>query len=321
MPKNYKPVLADEQLQHDVRAITRLAIAEDLGTAVDWTTVCLVDDEAETTCQIRSRGDGIAAGLIAIPWVISEFDAELKCKLHVADGQPFAPETALATITGNARDMLTTERTILNLVSRMCGIATLASKYVAAVQGTAASVYDTRKTTPGWRRIEKYSVRCGGAMNHRTGLFDGILIKDNHIALSCDEEGRRLSLVQGVQRAIQWRGGTFDHHVAPEMVEVEVDTLEQFDAVLPLGADIILLDNFSIQHLRTAVERRNSLGCAVQLEASGNVRIDTIGEIASTGVERISSGALTHQATSLDLGLDWIGPLTREFDGRDKNMT
>lgn len=306
MSTNYQAVLADEKLEHDIRAITRLAIAEDLDTSVDWTTVCLVDDEAKAHCQIRSRGDGVAAGMLAIPWVISEFDAELQCQLQIEDGQSFGPQTTLATIRGNARDMLTAERTILNLVSRMCGIATLASKYVAEVAGTDAVVYDTRKTTPGWRRIEKYSVRCGGGANHRTGLYDGILIKDNHIALACDDQGQRITLAEGVRRAIQWRGGTFERLVAPEIVEVEVDTLEQFEVVLPLGPNIILLDNFSLDQLRAAVERRNEINSPVQLEASGNVRIDTIAQIAKTGVDRISSGALTHQATSLDLGLDWV---------------
>ena len=317
MSIDYQPVLADDRLRRDIEAIVRLAIAEDLSKSVDWTTVCLVDRSAMASCQIRSRAEGVAAGLLAIPWVISAFTANLRCEIHVEDGDRFAAGDALVTLSGSGRDMLTAERTILNLVSRMCGIATAASRYVAAVDGTAAKIYDTRKTTPGYRRIEKYAVRCGGANNHRTGLHDGILIKDNHIAMSGASDRQPLTLVDAVAKAIRWRGRSasqLDVEVppgsepadAPEIVEVEVDTLEQYRQILPLSPNIILLDNFSLSDLAVAVAIRNDAGSAVQLESSGNVRLETVAEIAATGVDRISSGALTHQAVSLDLGLDWI---------------
>jgi nicotinate-nucleotide pyrophosphorylase (carboxylating) len=200
---------------------------------------------------------------------------------------------------GNARDLLTCERLVLNLLSRMCGVATLTARYVAELRGTGVRLYDTRKTTPGWRRLEKYSVRMGGGHNHRTGLYDGFLIKDNHLALG------HLSPGEAVVMAKQWAGGDTDLAGVPEMVEVEVDSLSQLIEVLPLSPDIVLLDNFQPVDLRRAVELRNEIAPGVELEASGNVKLDTLRQIAATGVERISSGALTHQAVWLDLGMDY----------------
>ena len=320
MAANYHQIEADDDLRHDVQQLTRLAVAEDLRDSLDWTTVCFIRDDTEKSCHLRARSAGIAAGLIAIQWVLDEFDADVRCDPKVGEGQHFDPGDTLAVLRGNARDLLTSERTVLNLVSRMCGIATMTARYVDQIGNQNARLYDTRKTTPGMRLIEKYAVRCGGGTNHRSGLHDGILIKDNHIAMSdtfesetdalgdaANVDDATARLIGGVRRAVAWRGQTFGHQVAPEIVEVEVDTLEQFDAVLPLGVDIILLDNFTLDELAIAVQRRNQRSVDVQLEASGNVRIDTIGSIATTGVDRISSGALTHQAVSLDLGLDWVG--------------
>lgn len=302
---DYAPVLPDETLRHDLTALVRLAIAEDLRDSMDWTTVCLIPEGARGGCEIRTRADGIAAGMVALPWIIDEFDADLNCEPLIADGQTFRAGDSLARLTGDVRDLLTAERTILNLLSRMCGIATLTSQYVRAIEGSSARLYDTRKTTPGWRLVEKYSVRCGGGHNHRSGLHDGFLIKDNHLWLA-GKNGRPLSTAEAAGEALKWRGGRVDRLDAPMIVEIEVDTIEQFQDVLPVGPDIILLDNFSVEDLAEAVGRRNAAQSPVELEASGNVRIDTIGAIATTGVDRISSGALTHQATSLDLGLDWF---------------
>lgn len=318
---DYVPVEADELLRHDLIAIVRLSIAEDLADQCDWTTVLMVSDDARGTCQIRSRADGIAAGLVLLPWIVEEFDADLSVEVHFKDGDRFVAGDALATLSGNARDLLTSERTILNILCRTCGISTLTSQYVRALESGLAEatppgstrLYDTRKTTPGWRRMEKYSVRCGGGHNHRTGLYDGILIKDNHIALATTEDGKPMSLVEGVRQAIKFRNTTIEGLATPPIVEVEVDTLQQFDAVLPLLPNIILLDNFSLSDLRIGVARRNEFvkqanrPVSIELEASGNVRLETIAQIAATGVDRISSGALTHQAKSLDLGLDWLG--------------
>jgi nicotinate-nucleotide pyrophosphorylase (carboxylating) len=251
------------------------------------------------------RGGGVCAGLAVLPWIVDEFDADLAVQCLAQDRDRLVPGQPIARIEGNVRDLLTSERTILNILSRLCGIATLTSRFVSQVSGTRARLYDTRKTTPGWRLLEKYAVRCGGGHNHRSGLYDGFLIKDNHLALGGDDSGP-LSPGVAAGRALAWRGGTVENMTAPSIVEVEVDCLAQLIDVLPSGPDIVLLDNFSLDDLRQAVAARDEHQSRVELEASGNVTIDTIAEIAATGVDRISSGALTHQATSLDLGLDWF---------------
>ncbi|QDT02941.1 Nicotinate-nucleotide pyrophosphorylase [carboxylating] [Rubripirellula lacrimiformis] len=304
MKKDYDVVQPDAAMENDVRSLVRLSIAEDLRDAVDWTTVCLIDPERRGGCQVVPRKPGICAGLATLPWIIDEFDADLRCDIHFKDGDSFEPMQPLASIEGNVRDLLTAERTILNVMCRLCGIATLTRTYADAIAGTKARLYDTRKTTPGWRLIEKYSVRCGGGNNHRTGLYDGFLIKDNHLALAGDGD-KPMSASDAAMRALKWRGSQVDRLTAPSMVEIEVDSLDQFRDVLPVGPDIILLDNFSLSSLSQAVAIRDQAQSPVELEASGNVKIDTIAAIAATGVDRISSGALTHQATSLDLGFDW----------------
>ncbi len=243
--------------------------------------------------------------MAVLPWIVNEFDADLQVESLVDDRQPLVPGQPIARIRGNVRDLLTSERTVLNILCRLCGIATLTQSFVAEISGTKARLYDTRKTTPGWRLLEKYAVGCGGGRNHRSGLYDGFLIKDNHLAASGDQDGP-LSASAAASLAIRWRSSTVEKMIAPSIVEIEVDSLEQLRDVLPVEPDIVLLDNFSLAQLREAVTMRDARNSPVELEASGNVRIDTIGEIASTGVDRISSGALTHQATSLDLGLDWF---------------
>jgi nicotinate-nucleotide pyrophosphorylase (carboxylating) len=219
------------------------------------------------------------------------------------DGQLLEPGDSLGQIEGPARGILTAERIVLNALGRLSGIASLTRQYVEAAGETAARIYDTRKTTPGWRRLEKYAVRCGGGCNHRTGLFDAVLIKDNHLALGVElsAAANRYSPAEAVVRARQF---TRDH--APGMiVEVEVDTIEQLADVLPAGPDIVLLDNMTPDQLREAVERRDTLAPQVELEASGGVDLRSVAAIAASGVDRISVGALTHSFTSLDLGLDW----------------
>lgn len=302
---DYRTVIADDQLENDLRALVRLSIAEDLREAVDWTTVCLIGPERQGGCQIVPREPGVCSGAATLPWIIDEFDADLDFDVAVQDGEPLMPGKPIATLRGAVRDLLTSERTILNVLGRLCGIATLTKKYVAEIADSQARLYDTRKTTPGWRLLEKYAVHCGGARNHRSGLYDGFLIKDNHLALAGDDSGP-LAASEAAGRALRWRGSKVEHLTAPSIVEIEVDSLDQFRDVLPIGPDIVLLDNFQLDELRTAVELRDQADSSVELEASGNVRIDTIAQIAATGVDRISSGALTHQATSLDLGLDWF---------------
>lgn len=297
----------DDNLKRDCRTLVRLALAEDLGGEQDWTTVALVPADRLGTANIIAREQGIAAGLLAIPVVFAEAQARLHVTMFLDDGQHFSAGTKLAEITGNVRDLLTVERTLLNLLGRLMGIATLAGRYVSEVAGTSARIYDTRKTTLGWRRLEKYAVRCGGAWNHRTGLFDAVLIKDNHLAQrSGSAVGSPADVANAVLEArqfLQSPQGAARQHMLP--VEVEVDSLEQLAAVLPAGPDIVLLDNMPPALLRKAVELRNQMAPAVELEASGGVRLETLREIAATGVERISVGALTHSARVLDIGLDW----------------
>jgi nicotinate-nucleotide pyrophosphorylase (carboxylating) len=250
----------------------------------------------------------VLAGLRALPVVIDEMQATLDCQLRSADGNEVSAGTVVAELSGSARDLLTCERPILNFLGRLSGIATSTRQYVRRTEGTRARIYDTRKTTPGWRRLEKYAVRCGGGSNHRTGLFDAILIKDNHLALSTE---KNLSPAGAVRRA---RG--FVSRMTPDLfpgvdagqliIEVEIDRLELLDEVLAAGPDIVLLDNMPPELLRAAVARRNAVAPHIELEASGGVSLDTVRDIALSGVERISVGALTHSAKVLDLALDWV---------------
>ncbi len=310
--RDYSPVLPDAAMEDDCRQLIRLAVREDLDRAIDWTTVALVDETVRGSCEVVPRQTGICAGLITVPWIIDEMDADLAADLLIKDGDALVVGKPMVRLSGNARDLLTCERLILNMVSRLCGIASLTARFCERLQGHTARLYDTRKTTPGYRRLEKYAVRCGGGHNHRTGLFDGFLVKDNHLALAGEHDAnglRPLAAHLAAEKVRRWRSAHADSMLAPEMIEIEVDSLDQLRDVLPAGPDIVLLDNFKIPQLLQAVELRNRLAPQVELEASGNVKLDTIAEIAKTGVERISSGALTHQATWLDLGMDWANDL------------
>ena len=302
MSKEFQQIRWDDQLEDDCRQIVRLAVREDLDRHFDWTTVALAAPELRGQVALVARQPGVIAGLRAIKTVLDEMEIEACWQPSAEDGQRVEPDQTVARLDGAVRDLLTAERLLLNLIGRLSGIATLASRYVAAVRGTRARIYDTRKTTPGWRRLEKYAVRCGGGCNHRTGLFDAVLIKDNHLALS------GLSPDAAVRQVRQFLRETLPETEAEQMViEVEVDTLEQFAAVLPTAPDIVLLDNMPVEQLREAVARRDAVAPSVELEASGGIHLDTIAEVAATGVERISVGALTHSAIALDVGLDWQG--------------
>lgn len=309
MKREYRQLTWDPQVEDDCRQLIRLAVREDLDRAYDWTTVALVSETAQGRATIRARVPGVVAGLRGAALVLEEYDRRLECRPLVADGSRIEPGQALAELRGPARSLLTAERPLLNLLGRLSGIATLARRYVDAVAATPARVYDTRKTMPGWRRLEKYAVRCGGAYNHRLGLFDGVLIKDNHLALGAAEPGRaHYTPAEAVARARQFLANLEATYSAAEMlVEVEVETLDQLREVLRAGPDLVLLDNMPPAVLREAVEMRNVLAPAIELEASGGVHLETIGEIAQSGVERISVGALTHSAEWLDVGLDWGG--------------
>jgi nicotinate-nucleotide pyrophosphorylase (carboxylating) len=238
--------------------------------------------------------------------VVEEVDRRLRWSASVEDGQEVGAGQRVGTISGPARSILTSERLILNLVSRLAGIATLTREFVRRVEGTAARIYDTRKTTPGWRLLEKYAVRCGGGWNHRSGLYDAVLIKDNHLQVGRGVAGECFSPAEAVRRARAFVAENILSEAHAEMpVEIEVDTLEQLAEVLPEAPDIVLLDNMTPAELAQAVALRNASAASVLLEASGGVTLETVRAIADSGVDRISAGSLTHSARWLDIGLDW----------------
>lgn len=294
MTAKFRTVEWDDDLVRDCRELVRMALREDLGDAGDITSLAVVGAERRGKAAIVSRVAGVIAGCRLPALVLEVAGADASWFPAVDDGEPLEPGTVVGKLEGNAHDLLRCERVTLNLMSRLCGVATLTQRYVEAVGATAAKVYDTRKTTPGWRLLEKFAVHCGGGQNHRTGLYDAVMIKDNHLALA-DQAG--MTPAAAVQRARQQR--------PDRVIEVEVDSLEQFRGVLPSQPDIVLLDNMTLDQLGEAVAIRAAEAPGVVLEASGGVRLDTIGAIAKTGVDRISVGAITHSAVGLDLGLDW----------------
>jgi len=260
-----------------------VALSEDVGTG-DLTTQQVVPADATCTAQILVKEPGVVCGLHVADEVFHQLDPDLRYELLAADGDSVDGRTAVARLAGRAAPVLTGERTALNFLGRLSGIATLTRRFVDAVEGTGAEILDTRKTTPGLRALEKHAVECGGGRNHRFGLYDAILIKDNHLAVAG-------SIADAVARA---RG-------AGVPVQVEVDTLDQLREALEAGADSILLDNMPPDTMREAVEI--TAGRA-KLEASGGVTLDTIRAIAETGVDFISIGALTHSARALDVSLE-----------------
>ncbi len=281
----------DAAVAEDCRQLIHLAVREDLERQYDWTTVALVGPDAQAQAAMVARRPGIISGLAAAALVLAEMDALAVWTPELTDGSVVTAGTVVATIAGPARTLLTAERTLLNFVGRLSGISTLTLQYVDAVSGTGARIYDTRKTTPGWRRLEKYAVRKGGGHNHRTGLFDAILIKDNHLAFGGGgSDAARFTPAQAVRRAREFLAELAPGDPRSQMpVEVEVDTLEQLDQVLPERPDIVLLDNMPPAMLAAAVERRNRVAPQVELEASGGVSLASVRAIAETGVERISA--------------------------------
>ena len=304
MKRDFQQIEWDERLADDCRQIVRLAVREDLDRSFDLTTVALVPPEATGAADFVSREAGIIAGLPALKLALDEMEISVEWSAVAQDGGALQPGDCVAGIRGAARDLLTAERLLLNLLGRLSGIATLTQRFVAAIEGTEASIYDTRKTTPGWRRLEKYAVRCGGGRNHRHGLYDAVLIKDNHLAYSRQSQrSLPVAVKQGQEFAAQLPRGDGG---SPPLVEVEVDTLAQLDEVLVAEPDVVLLDNMTVEQLAAAVAARNHLGVATELEASGGITMANIREVAQSGVERISVGALTHSAICLDIGMDWL---------------
>ncbi|WP_298163656.1 carboxylating nicotinate-nucleotide diphosphorylase [Brevundimonas sp.] len=275
--------------------VIRMALAEDLGRAGDVTAAACIPEGARMRARFAARKPGVLAGIDCVRLTVLEMDPRASIDLRLKDGEAFEAGAVLAEIEADARAFLSAERTALNLLGRMCGIATLTRTYVEAVAGTGARIADTRKTTPGLRALEKHAVRCGGGLNHRFGLDDAILIKDNHVVV-CG------GVVEAVTAARAGAG-----HLMK--IELEVDGLAQFDQALALvaegqGPDVIMLDNFDNAELAEAVTRRRDGGHRVVLEASGGVGLTTVRGIAATGVDVISVGALTHSAPVLDIGLD-----------------
>ncbi len=270
-----------------IEPIVRAALAEDLGRGGDVTGAACIPDGARMTARFTARREGRIAGLDCARLAVLAMDPHASFEVTTPDGADAAKGAVLATVSGDARAVLVAERTALNLLQRMSGIATLTRAFVRAVEGTQARIVDTRKTTPGLRALEKYAVRCGGGSNHRFGLDDAILIKDNHIAV-CG------GVAQALERARAQAGWLCK-------IEIEVDTLDQLEQALAGGPDVILLDNFKVENLRRAVVL---VAGRVKLEASGGVTLDTVRAIAETGVDAISVGALTHSAPALDIGLD-----------------
>lgn len=293
----------DPKLLDDLEQLVRLAIREDLDRGFDLTTVSVVPAGLAAQAAIVARQPGMAAGIDLIEHIIGVIGSPVNVDVMVHDGVHFSPGQTLASLSGDARDVLTCERTILNFLGRMCGVATWTKQHVDVIAGLKAKLYDTRKTTPGWRRLEKYSVGCGGGRNHRTGLFDAILIKDNHLAAHHHAAGELMTARDAVEHAREFLKQHGD--MSECIVEIEVDTLEQLKSALLSTPDIVLLDNMSNDQLSEAVGMRDAENAGVQLEASGGVRLETLRGIAETGVDRISVGALTHSAINLDLGLDW----------------
>jgi nicotinate-nucleotide pyrophosphorylase (carboxylating) len=278
--------------------LIRMAIEEDLGRG-DVTSEILFKDDTVAKANVISREEIIVCGMEITREILKCYDERLKLKVRVNDGESTHVGSKLATIEGPLRSMLTAERVMLNFLQRLSGIATTTGKYVRAIQGTKAKIYDTRKTMPGWRILEKYAVRCGGGYNHRLGLYDGILIKDNHLA----QLGRNFQpkLRKIICKAVKVKGVKF--------VAVEVDHVDdQLNYVLEIqGIDIVLLDNMGQWQLKHAVDMRNRI-CGKNkkplLEASGNITLDSVSAIAQCGIDRIAIGAITHSARAVDIGLD-----------------
>ena len=292
-----------EELAAHVAARAVDWLAEDLGHECDWTSVGLIGRSARSELAVVARKAGIIAGLTAAGVVAGVADPGLRWHPLVADSELVAVGDRVALLSGATRSVLAAERVLLNLIGRMSGVATATRRLVDAVAGTSCRVYDTRKTVPGWRLLDKYAVRMGGGWNHRMGLYDAILIKDNHLAALAAEG---IAPDAAVRRARAFVAQTFPPSRADAMVvEVELDSGAALAAVLEAGPDVVLLDNMTPAQLAECVAIRRASGSAAVLEASGGIRPETVAEIARTGVDRVSTGWPTHDAPWLDVALDW----------------
>jgi len=281
-----EPLMDIPQIQYE--PLVRAALAEDIGPGDITTTLC-VPEGTRATAAVTAKSAGVIAGLEIAALAFRLLDPALEWQAQVKDGfQTGEGRMPLAVVSGDARAILTAERVALNFMQRLSGVATMTARYVALVEGTKARIVDTRKTTPGLRALEKYAVRVGGGFNHRLGLYDAVMIKDNHIQAA-----------GGITPAVFQARASIPHTMK---IEVETDTLAQVDEALNAGADIILLDNMDTATLRQAVER---IGGRAITEASGGLTEARIAEVAATGVDILSVGALTHSAPALDISLDF----------------
>jgi nicotinate-nucleotide pyrophosphorylase (carboxylating) len=302
----------------DAITLVELSLTEDTGSSslaegVDCTTDSIVPQNATASAAFVSRKSGIVSGVEVARLVAEKFAPNVELETQIADGETVEPKQTIATLSGPAHDILTIERTCLNFMCRLSGISTLTREFVDRVSGTKAQVLDTRKTTPGWRRLEKYAVACGGGTNHRMGLYDAVMLKDNHLAFFRSQVDEETNVIpKALQQSREWikaHASTLPNG-SQTILQLEVDTIAQFEISIaesnPTRPDIVLLDNMSIDQLTEAVTIRDRQAPQVLLEASGGVNLDTIAGIAATGVDRISVGALTHSAINFDIGLDWL---------------
>lgn len=279
-----------------VMPLIKLAVEEDFGDG-DPTSRITIPQDKVTKTLLRSRQDIVVCGMAIAREVLKCYDMDLHIEIFKADGSKALEGDVIAEIKGPLRPMLSAERVLLNFLQRLSGVATLTSRYVKEVEGTKAGIYDTRKTTPGWRELEKYAVRCGGGFNHRYNLGDAVMLKDNHFAHLGEDHAAELKKFVDQSRSTP----------GVKFVSVEVDHVDwQLDVVLNVsGVDIILLDNMTVDEYKLAVDKRNLVcGSKPLLEASGGITLDNLRQIALTGVERISIGAITHGAKAVDIGLD-----------------
>jgi nicotinate-nucleotide pyrophosphorylase (carboxylating) len=285
----------DPALERSCLTLIDLALREDLGEAGDLTTLAFIPAGQTGSATFVARAAGVVAGLPTAALVFRQLDPQAVFTSLIEDGTKVERGTKLATISGSMRTILIGERTALNFLQRLSGVASKTRQFVDRVAGLNVQILDTRKTTPGWRRLEKYAVKMGGGTNHRAGLYDAVLIKDNHLAALAGHPDPVGAAVRSAREK-----------VSPGIsIEVEVESLEQFDCALACSPNIVLLDNMSLDQMRECVRRRNAAGSSIRLEASGGVNLDTIRGIGETGVDRVSVGALTHSAVALDIALDY----------------
>ena len=306
-------IVFSKQTEADALKLIELALVEDVGSAdmdkgVDCTTDAVVPKAAPAKAAFVARDAGIVCGVEVAKLALAKFAPGIDLEVEVADGTAVKPQQTIAVMSGSAHDILTMERTCLNFMCRLSGISTLTKQFVDRAESPSTDILDTRKTTPGWRRLEKYAVACGGGSNHRMGLYDAIMIKDNHLAFFKSQvTDVKNTIPESIAIAKKWIDDRADSlpNGKQTILQLEVDTLDQLAVALGTECDIILLDNMTCDQLSEAVDMRDERAPKILLEASGGVNIDTINGIAATGVDRISIGALTHSAPNFDIGLDW----------------